>query len=134
MSIPERAPASAASELAAAAPPGPADRAASGRRAVVQVSAELGCLHCGRHQGTLEAEAWPPRGTVLLRRPAGEPLLVAASWQRLRCASCGGPVVVVDITRRRIWLDVVDWAAERPRRERPPKALVAARRAAGDAA
>ena len=112
---------------AASAPP-----TVPGRRSVVRIMVELNCLLCGRPQGNLEAEAWPPRGPVLLRLMDGRASRLIRGWQHLRCAVCGGSVVTGDLTRRRVWLEVVDWTAERPRRGRPPKALVA-RRLAGEA-
>jgi transcriptional regulator with XRE-family HTH domain len=87
----------------------PADPAPSlpRRRSVVRVTVELACLLCGRAQATLEAGTRSPQPT--------------------RCATCGGSVVVAEVTRRRVWLETVDWSAERPRRGRPSKRLAAQR-------
>jgi hypothetical protein len=98
------------------------------RRSVVRISAELTCLLCGRPQGTLESGTWPPKGRATLR-----PVLgcrgVRLQSGRLYCVTCGGQVVATEVTSQRVWLDVpVEWKAERPRRGRPPKWLVAQRR------
>ncbi len=90
--------------------------------------AELNCLLCGRGQGSLEAGTWPPRGTALLRRSGAEEPAPIADWGSLRCDLCGGAVMVVEVTRQALRSEVrVDWDAERPRRGRPPKLLVAQR-------
>jgi hypothetical protein len=103
------------------------------RRSVVRVRAELACLLCGRDQGVLEAATWPPTGPVRLHPAPGHPAMRLDAG-RLHCVTCGGRVVATEVTSHRIWIDVpIDWQAERPRRGRPPKRLVA-QRAAGSAA
>jgi hypothetical protein len=103
------------------------------RRSCVRVSAELICLLCGRPQGMLESGTWPPQGPVTLH-PMRGCRGVRLECGRLYCVTCGGQVVATDVTSRRMWLDVpVDWKAERPRRGRPPKWMVA-QRSSGPAA
>jgi transcriptional regulator with XRE-family HTH domain len=80
-----------------------AEPAAPRRRVVERVTAELACLLCGR-----------PQGIVEVGQPAPRPR---------RCTTCGGSIVVAEVTRRRVRLETVDWSAERPRRGRPPKSL-----------
>lgn len=98
------------------------------RRSVVRVIAELACLLCGRGQGLLEATTWPPTGPVRLHAmPGCAPVRLEAA-ARLHCGTCGGSVVTTEVSTQRIWIDVpVDWHADRPRRGRPPKWLVAQR-------
>ena len=81
----------------------------SPRRVVERVTVDLACLLCGRPQGVFDVGQAAPR-------PA-------------RCTTCGGSVVVAEVTRQRVRLETVDWSAERPRRGRPPKSLAAQRRA-----
>jgi hypothetical protein len=104
------------------------------RRSVVRVRAELTCLVCGRDQGVLEAASWPPTGPVKLHPVPGQPGVRLDAAGRLHCVTCGGRLIATEVTSYRVWIDVpIDWQAERPRRGRPPKRLVA-QRAAGSAA
>ncbi len=100
------------------------------RRSVVRVAAELGCLLCGRDQGILEADTWPPTGSVRFHPALGHAPPRFKSG-RFHCGGCGGSVIATEVTSQRVWSDVpVDWTAERSRRGRPPKWLVAQRAAA----
>ena len=96
-------------------------------RRTVQFTVDLGCLLCGRELGALESTAWPTYRRVVLRQ-AGAPPTQLADWRRLRCASCGGAAMPTEVTCRLVRNEApIDWAAERPRRGRPPKWLVAQR-------
>ena len=93
--------------------PQPADsEPPSPRRVVERITVELACLLCGRSQ------------TIEVGQPAPRPA---------RCTTCSGTIVVAEVTRQRVRLETVDWAAERSRRGRPPKGL-ATQRLAGVAA
>lgn len=90
---------------------------------------ELTCLLCGRSAGALEADGWPParparyRTTAFAVRPQVRGRLLA-------CGACGGTVHASEATvRHQAPRALSDWAAEQPRRGRPPKALAAARSA-----
>ena len=101
-------------------PPPPARRS-------VRFTIELTCLLCGRDLGSLESNAWPTCRQVVLRQ-AGVPPAQLADWRRLRCAVCGGAAMPTEVTCRLVRNEApMDWAAERPRRGRPPKWLVAQR-------
>lgn len=91
---------------------------------------DLSCVMCGRDLGVLDADAWPAYGAVVLRRTGVTPVVVT-DWRRLRCAVCGGAAIPVDITSRVLRTErPIDWAADKPRRGRPPKAVVEARKVA----
>jgi hypothetical protein len=91
---------------------------------------ELSCVLCGRDLGVLESDAWPAYGAVVLRRKGFEPVMVA-DWRRLRCAVCGGAAFPVEITSRLVRTEKpLDWDEDKPRRGRPPKSVVEARKAA----
>src|SRR6266536_2287254 len=97
---------------------------ASAPRRSIRFSVELGCLLCARDVGVLECAAWPScAGTLLCR---GMPAVAVSDWHQLRCDTCGGSIIPVEVTRR--WIrnePPIDWLAERPRRGRPPKRLAA---------
>ena len=107
-------------------------RLASPRR-TIRFSVELGCLLCARDVGVLESSAWPSCAGSLLR-PA-MPAVVVPDWHQLRCDTCGGSVIPMEVARR--WIrnePPIDWLADRPRRGRPPKRLVDQRPQNGSAA
>lgn len=107
-------------------------RVVAAQRVTYQTSfvIELGCLLCGRAIGLLESKAWPSAGPVVLRLPR-VPAARVANWQHLRCSVCGGNAVSGEVTTQVYRNEKpIDWEAERPRRGRPPKALVEARRIA----
>lgn len=90
---------------------------------------ELSCVLCGRDLGVLESDAWPAYGAVVLRRKGFEPVMVA-DWRRLRCAVCGGAAFPDEITSRLVRTEKpLDWDENKPRRGRPPKSVVEARKA-----
>jgi hypothetical protein len=90
---------------------------------------ELRCLLCARTIGTLEAEHWVCFGPVLFR-PQGVDLPVhVTDWRRLRCASCGGNAYPDEVIVVRVYPPVRWDYDDPPRRGRPPKWLVAARKA-----
>ena len=108
-------------------PTGLASALASATRPPRGVLVELSCLLCGRPAGELEADDWPTRGPITYRatRDAVPPRVDGCL---LRCGACGGTVHADEWTpQRRAVLEPFDWAAERPRRGRPPKRLAAAR-------
>lgn len=99
----------------------------------VRFVVDLGCLMCGRDLGVLQSDTWPTYHPVLLRQTGAPPAQVA-DWRRLRCAVCGGAAIPTEVTCRLVRNEVpIDWAADRPRRGRPPKWL-AAQRASGSSA
>ena len=101
-------------------------------RRTIRFSVELGCLLCARDVGVLESSAWPSCVGSLLR-PA-MPAVVVPDWHQLRCDTCGGSVIPMEVARR--WIrnePPIDWLADRPRRGRPPKRL-AAQSCSGDPA
>ena len=107
-------------------PPLPASRR-------VRFMIDLGCLMCGRDLGVLQADSWPTYRPVVLSQ-AGAPAAQVADWRRLRCAVCGGAAIPAEVSCQRVRHEVpIDWAADRPRRGRPPKRL-AAQRAVGSSA
>jgi hypothetical protein len=91
--------------------------------------ADLKCYLCGELSGTIESEQSPSgRRAVRLRRtPRAEPVPLR-DWRELRCERCGGPLYLdePDVIVRRT--EEYDWLDERPRRGRPPKHLMEARR------
>jgi hypothetical protein len=90
---------------------------------------ELRCLLCARTIGSLEAEHWPFLGPMLFRR-AGDDLPVRITdWRRLRCAFCGGNPYPDEVATTRVYLPLRLGDDDPPRRGRPPKWLVAARKA-----
>ena len=106
---------------------GLASALASATRPSRGVLVDLSCLHCGRPAGALEADEWPTSGPVTYRTT---PNAVSPRFDDglLRCGACGGTVHADEWTPlRRAMLEPFDWAAERPRRGRPPKRLAAAR-------
>jgi hypothetical protein len=90
---------------------------------------ELGCLQCGRDVGILKSDAWPSCGPFVLQRKA-QPAVRITDWRVIRCAACGGSAIPGEVTTRPIYENVqVDWNTDKPRRGRPPKSVVDARRA-----
>jgi hypothetical protein len=76
----------------------------------------------------LEAATWPPSGVVQLHPAHGSPLVLLDAAGRLHCVSCGGGVIATEVSSQRIWIDVpADWDADRPRRGRQSKWVVAQR-------
>ena len=88
------------------------------------------CLACGRDTGVLESRAWPWAGPVLLRPSDGHVTMTVCDWSRLRCAVGNGNVYADEIRIRRVYPALSPDDLEVPRRGRPPKWLVAQRRAA----
>ena len=100
-----------------------------GSSRAVLISVDLACLLCGREMGILETSKWPEFGAVVWRRPR-LPDVILLDWRRLRCANCGGAAMPSDISSRRLRSEKpIDWSEDKPRRGRPPKAVVEARRA-----
>ncbi len=95
----------------------------------VVILVELRCLLCARTIGSLEAERWLALGPMLFR-PAGvdHPVWIT-DWRRIRCALCGGNSYPDEVTTVRVYPPIRWDDSDRPRRGRPPKWLVAARRA-----
>jgi len=95
----------------------------------VVTSVELRCLLCARTIGSLEAEHWPSLGPMLFRQAGADLSVRIADWRRLHCAFCGGNAYPDEVTTTRVYppLRLVD--DDPPRRGRPPKWLVAARKA-----
>jgi hypothetical protein len=90
--------------------------------------AELRCYLCGETCGVLAAPPAPTMPRVARFASAdGSPARMLA-WSALRCPRCSSGSLFVDepqiVVRRR---EHVDWAADRPRRGRPPRWLVALR-------
>lgn len=112
-----------------AARPSPAEKR---RPFVVVYLVDLRCLACGRDIHVLEARNWPCTSTVLFRRGKTEPLLSFTDWRRLRCEVCSGNVYADEIRSTRVYPALSRDELDVPRRGRPPKSLVAQRRAAVD--
>ncbi len=110
------------------AAPGPAS-VRSGRRFVVVHLVELKCLACGRAIGMLEARCCPCVGPVLFQAAGTHTLVSVADWRRLRCAVCGGNVYADEEDTTRVYPGLSKEELDIPRRGRPPKWLVAQRRA-----
>jgi len=95
--------------------------------------ADLKCYLCGTVSGSIESaqsltsDVRGPR-PVLLRKPGEAHVTQVPDWRRERCIRCGGPVFLdeSDVVIRRV--DPYNWLDERPRRGRPPKRLLEARR------
>ena len=92
---------------------------------------ELCCLACGRDSGVLESRVWPWAGPVLLRPSDGQVAMTVCDWSRLRCAVCNGNVYAYadEVRIRRVYHALSPDELDLPRRGRPPKWLVARRRA-----
>jgi hypothetical protein len=96
--------------------------------------ADLKCYMCGSVCGSIESEqafgaaVSPGAAPALLRRPGQAQPVPIASWRRMRCDRCGGPLFLdeSDVVTRRY--ENYDWLEERPRRGRPPKRLIEERR------
>jgi len=95
----------------------------------VVTSVELRCLLCARTVGCLEAGRWPCLGPMLFRRAGVDLAVRIADWRGLRCAFCGGNAYPDEVATTRVYppLRLID--DDLPRRGRPPKWLVAARKA-----
>lgn len=89
---------------------------------------ELRCLLCGRNIGRLETAYWVCIGPVLFRPAGVDHIVRVTDWRRLRCASCGGNAIPDEVTTIRVY-PPLRWHDDPPRRGRPPKWLVAARKA-----
>lgn len=91
---------------------------------------ELCCLACGRDCGVLESRVWPWASPVLLRPSDGQVPMMVCDLSRLRCAVCNGNVYADEVRIRRVYPALSPEELDIPRRGRPPKWLVAQRRAA----
>jgi transcriptional regulator with XRE-family HTH domain len=99
-----------------------------------RIVVELACLLCSRELGTLEAHVWPTPAPVRLNRP-GLPAVTIPDWRVLRCGTCGGAAVTGEVTRHVVRKEApFDWNTDRPRRGRPPKAVVPGRASNSSAA
>lgn len=113
---------SAAADQAEAASPSPR----STRRRITRFTVELSCLLCARDMGVLQSPVWPTCAGRLLR--PGLRAVDVPDWHHLRCGTCGGSVIPVEVIRQVVRMEPsIDWSAERPRRGRPPKRLAAER-------
>jgi hypothetical protein len=105
----------------------------SGSNPTVIYRIELRCLACGRAIGMLEAARWPAVGPCWFQAADGSPAMPISDWARLRCAVCGGNVYEDGIQILRTYPPLSWEEDESHRRGRPPKWLVAQRRASGEA-
>ena len=89
--------------------------------------AEVKCFHCGCDAGLLRQEQGVPGAPTEFQDVRGGPPRTIKSLASVRCARCGGSLYTEEFEVRHVYpqLDEVD----RPRRGRPPKWLVEARRA-----
>ena len=90
--------------------------------------ADVKCYLCGAVAGSVEREELPGQRMLTFRRPADQQGRAIRDWRTLRCHQCGGSVYLDNpevVTRRS---ESYNWLDERPRRGRPPKALVEERR------
>jgi hypothetical protein len=107
----------------------PSTSATVGRHRVLV--AEIACLMCARSIGTIFADRWPPRGSVLFKSPESTQARPLANCWQLRCPSFGGNTAATDVEVRTVRHEPLpDWQNDRPPRGRPPAWLVAQRRAA----
>lgn len=112
---------SAATDRQEAASPSPR----STPRHTTRFTIELSCLLCARDLGVLRSAVWPTCAGRLLR--PGFRAVDVPDWHHLRCDTCGGSVIPIEVMRHLIRIQPsIDWSAERPRRGRPPKRLAAA--------
>jgi hypothetical protein len=96
------------------------------------VVAEIACLLCARPVGIMTSDRWPPTGAVVFQAAGSRAVTPLAAWRRMRCPICGGNTEVAELTVRKVRFErPMDWQSDRPRRGRPPKWLVALRRAGG---
>jgi hypothetical protein len=106
-----------------------ADELSRGTPPKVVTRFDLRCLLCARVLGSVEADGWPPAGPVLFRAEGGQQVVHVADWRRLRCGSCGGGGYPDEVRTARVYPPVRWGDDDRPRRGRPPKWLVDARKA-----
>jgi hypothetical protein len=102
------------------------------RKCVFVYLVDLRCLASGRDVGVLEARSWPCAGPVLFRARAAQPVVAVPEWRRLRCEVCRGNVYADEIHSLRVYPALSRDDLDVPRRGRPPKWLIAQRRAAFD--
>ena len=91
---------------------------------------DVRCLACGRLEGTLEVDRWPTAGPCLFQTAhPSVPVVEVAAWTALRCSTCRGNVYADDIRAVRIYPPVAWDDDASHRRGRPPRRLVAQRKA-----
>ncbi len=98
---------------------------------IVQISyvGELICHLCGRTAGIVQSEQQPLPATVRFTALGSDHSVTVLNWRRLRCAHCGGSLLLDDLEEIRRRVEPVNaFEEERPRRGRPPKWLVEQRR------
>jgi hypothetical protein len=89
---------------------------------------DLRCLLCARILGSADADRWGSAGPVLFRAEGSERVVRVADWRRLRCRACGGNAYPDEVRTARLYPPVRWDDDDRPRRGRPPKWLVEARK------
>ncbi|MFN8523294.1 MAG: hypothetical protein U0821_09345 [Chloroflexota bacterium] len=90
--------------------------------------ADVKCYHCGHTSGTIRRDQ--EAGAPSRFKPAGSDTEITMGPRALvQCARCGGPTFFDSFETRQEW-GRVDFLEDRPRRGRPPKALLARRGAA----
>jgi hypothetical protein len=92
------------------------------------LEAEVRCFLCGQEAGSLRREHEAPNLPSTFRRLDGGPILTIKSLTGLRCAHCSGSLYADEFQLRVVYPEE-RLKLERPRRGRPPKWLVEARRA-----
>ena len=90
--------------------------------------AEVKCLHCGCLAGLLRQRQGQPGASATFQNGHGGPPFVVTNLRALRCERCGGPVYTDEFEVRYVY-PKFNAIEDRPRRGRPPKWLVEARRA-----
>jgi hypothetical protein len=96
--------------------------------------AEIACLMCARSIGTILADRWPPRRSVLFTTPESTRARPLATWWQLRCPIGGGNTAATEVEVHTVRHEPPpDWQDDPPRRGRPPAWLVAQRQAARQA-
>ena len=90
---------------------------------------ELWCLACGAQLGVLLTNCWPSFGPFHFQATGADQRLLVGNWTRLRCAAWGGNPYVDGVRSRRVYPHLRPEDFDLPRRGRPPKWLVAQRRA-----
>jgi hypothetical protein len=91
------------------------------------IAVDFACLLCSRTVATVVCATLPLYGAVRIQRPGGVPEDVSPEQLRfLRCTSCGGSVLPIEVTRHELRSEKpIDWSELQPRRGRPPKSAAA---------
>ena len=93
--------------------------------------AEAKCIHCARRGGIVRSSRPAlTAGTLFIPAGDGQPTRLR-SLADVRCPRCGGPLYIEEFEVRHVFKPA-DVPIDQPRRGRPPRWLVAARRRAAE--